>query len=343
MSYAIGVTSGTADKISAVTSNATATLDVVVDVIDKDNGAPPVITCPRTTTVITGSGTNKITTDPVTNHEAVVRAISVVNTHATLSQIVKITRTLGAGTAAVVAGPWTLLPGEKMEYTGNGAWVVYDANGGQKTAQPAAQTVIVLTASGTYTPSPGAKAAFVELWGGGGAGGGAATVASGGGAGGGGAAGGKVDKLFSPASALTVVIGAGGTGVSAADGNAGSDSTAGSLTAKGGLGGKGMASGTTILAALGGATGGTGSGGDLNSGGAPGAPGTRLSGTVGVSGAGASSLAGAGANGLIAQGTGAAASANTAAGGSGSLTLNNGGATVGGAGGSGFMRVTEYY
>ena len=346
MSYALGVTGGTADKIDLVTGVASATLDVFVTQIDKDNASPPVITTVRKVTPITGAATTKITTDPAANHESTVSAISVVNTHATLAQTVAGQITLGAGTPTKLFQPITLQPNEKLECTEIGTWIHYDANGGIYGVVSTAMKRVVLQSgtAQTYTPGVGCRAIDAELVAGGGAGGGSATAASSAAAGAGGGAGGYTKKLISPpASSYTYTIGAGGTGASGAVGGNGGDTTFGALTAKGGTGGAAMAAGTTALASLGGAGGIVGSGGDINEPGEPGAPGVRFSGTVGMSGAGAASVLGGGANGVVAQGAGAAAVANSGGGGGGGLTLNAGAATAGGNGGSGQIVITEYY
>ena len=82
------------------------------------------------------------------------------------------------------------------------------------------------TASGTYTPSSGATSAYVVITGGGGGGGGApAGINSSTGVGG--AGGGTVDAWLklTEGVAATIVIGAGGIGISAANGTNGSHSS----------------------------------------------------------------------------------------------------------------------
>lgn len=106
--------------------------------------------------------------------------------------------------------------------------------------------VQTFTASGTYTPSTGAKYAVVEVFGAGGGGGcGIASIAGRIGAGNGGNAGGSVRAVIdvSGIGTATITIGAGGTGgvYASPDGVAGGDTTwadgTSTIVASGGLGG----------------------------------------------------------------------------------------------------------
>jgi hypothetical protein len=124
-----------------------------------------------------------------------------------------------------------------------------------------------MLASGTFTPSAGAKKALVFVTGGGGAGGGAKNTtgcAPGGGAGA--TAIGLLD--LTGVSSIAATVGAGGTGVFEAAGGAGSSSSFGAILATGGAGG-GYGDGTQLPGALGG----TASGGALNIPGGDGCPG----------------------------------------------------------------------
>ncbi|WP_321921719.1 hypothetical protein [Burkholderia sp. BCC1998] len=91
--------------------------------------------------------------------------------------------------------------------------------------------VQILTASGTYTPTPGATKAFVEAVGGGGAGGGAAATSSGQWAIGAGGSSGAYGKIFIASGLVTqtVTIGAGGVGASGSVGGNGAQTSFGAL------------------------------------------------------------------------------------------------------------------
>ncbi len=342
---------GTADKIDLVTAGATVQADWSCTQVDKlvsDSN-------PTSAKTVVGNGqvaaaaTTKITTDPASSHEAMIREISVVNTHASASFSVQLQQTINGGTARKLSNAYTLAPGEKLLINGDGTLFLYDASGGVKTSVAAALTVAVLTSGSaqTYTTPAGCRAIRVRCIGGGGAGGGGANTASQAALGAGGGSGGYTEKVFSPPSAAyTYTVGAGGTAGTAGNnaGNNGADTTFGGLTAKGATGGGGMAAATTAASTSNGGAGGvTGSGGDINMPGGQGEPGIRTSGTVGQSGAGASSVIAGGAPGISAQANGTAAVANTGAGGSGGCTLNGGGATSGGAGGSGIILIDEIY
>ena len=202
----------------------------------------------------------------------------------------------------------------------------------------------IFTSTGTYTPSTGMV--YAELWciGGGGGGGGVST--SSGSAGGGGAAGSE-SKLIASAATIgasqAVTIGGSGTAGSNSGGTGGTGGTSsvGSLvTCLGGLGGQG---GNNASAA--GGAGQNASGGDFNGTGAAGGGATNGNTALqSFSGAGGSSSIGGGAAGL----TGAAASngnngvTNTGGGGGGAVEAAAGVGKTGGAGGTGFVAVTEY-
>jgi hypothetical protein len=206
--------------------------------------------------------------------------------------------------------------------------------------------VTVFTVDGTFTPD--AKMIFCEVtaWGGGGAGGGApATAAAQVSAGTGGNGGAKSYGSFNAAAigaSKAVDIGAGGTGVSGANGNPGAVTTLGGtlLSAKGGEGGViaavaaavGPLSATATQSAI----------GDIRGWTYPAAIfayGTTSQFAIyGLSGAG--ELGGAINGALNANGT--AANANTGAGGGGTLNTASQVVRTGGTGGSGFMIIREY-
>jgi hypothetical protein len=211
--------------------------------------------------------------------------------------------------------------------------------------------VTTLTGSGTWTPTNGCRAIYVELVGAGGQGGGSATsstqVSVGGGGGGGAYAASWITGI---AATVSYVCGAGGSGAGAgAIGTVGADTTWGATTvvAKGGAGGPVMAAGITLAAQVGGAGGAAAScTGDLKVSGSIGDKGIRLSTTQGWSGDGgaAAYMGTVGANGVVAAagGTVGTAAAATAygSGGSGGATTST--ASAGGAGAPGIIRVWEF-
>src|SRR4051812_13598947 len=131
MGYAL-TNPGTADKIEFVTAVAAVTFDWIETQIDKlvaDTSPTSAKTVPANGTVA-GAATTKVTTDVVALHEALVKAISVVNTHATLTGTVQFQHTINGGTARKLTPAISLAPGEKIEYSAEGVWFVYDAAGG---------------------------------------------------------------------------------------------------------------------------------------------------------------------------------------------------------------------
>lgn len=105
--------------------------------------------------------------------------------------------------------------------------------------------VQTFSASGTYTRSAGVTAAVAYVVSGGGGGGGCPAGSNNVMAGGGG--GGEVRLVkFAPSATHTITVGAGGTGVANANGNAGGASSIGGgvCTANGGLGGKSSGNGS---------------------------------------------------------------------------------------------------
>ncbi len=142
---------------------------------------------------------------------------------------------------------------------------------GDKVIAPGVPNAQTFTANGTWTKPSGLRAVMVEVVGGGGAGGGAAATTANHTKGAGGGAGGYARKLWQASevgSTMTVTVGAGGTGVSGAAGNAGGNSSivslVGTVTANGGGGGPVAAAATTSFGINGG-SGGTATGGDVNS------------------------------------------------------------------------------
>ena len=198
----------------------------------------------------------------------------------------------------------------------------------------------------TYTPTAGTRALYVECIGGGGAGGGAAAASSNLSLGGGGGAGAYSAKWLTGSikSSYTVSVGAGGTGVSGAAGNAGGSTTFDSpsiCTAAGGSGGGTLAAGTAVNTQGGGAGGLSSSGvGDLKLDSADGGWGLRLSASIGRAGSGGGAPIGGGLTGAPAATAAGIAGGNYGGGGSGAITTAA--VQTGGAGASGVIRIWEF-
>jgi hypothetical protein len=79
-----------------------------------------------------------VTTDVASLHEALVKAISIVNTHATLSGTVQLQHTINGGTRGRSRRSSRLAPGEKIEYSAEGVWFVYGADMGVRMGGTAA-------------------------------------------------------------------------------------------------------------------------------------------------------------------------------------------------------------
>ena len=219
-----------------------------------------------------------------------------------------------------------------------------------------------ITTSGTFTVPAGVTSITVEAWGGGGAGGGVTALARATGGGGGGGTYTKATAIaVTPGQVINVTIGAGGTGVSAANGNPGGTTIFAASTSVSAVGGNGgsvnEATGNPLNGAganaatgitFGGGAGGTGNataatnGTSGGGGGGAGDSGAGGAGTTigGVGGAG-TTMGGAGAAGLSVSGPGADA---TLLGGGGSGARNANGASPparrGGAGAPGQIIVS---
>jgi len=163
--------------------------------------------------------------------------------------------------------------------------------------------VTVVKTSQLYAKNPATKFAVVEVQGGGGAGGGSTSVTANSTCSlGGGGTNGAYAKVvvLNPADKTPIAIGSGGAAVSAATGNSGGATSFGSITAPGGFGGNSMSANSVPAVA-----GTNGANTVVDPSGAdivlistpvlqPGILGLRLSGTVGVSGAGGRSAFGDG-------------------------------------------------
>jgi len=204
----------------------------------------------------------------------------------------------------------------------------------------------IFTASGTYTPNAAMRNCIIECIGGGGAGGGSVGTAGHCYSGGGGGSGAYSRSNFAAATigaSQSVTIGAGGTGVVAANGNAGGATSVGALVgANGGTGGT-SSSGTPALGA-GGAGGAIGTG-QIAFRGAPGANGiwSQVA-VIQASGAGGASAFGGGGVGVAALATSANgnAASNYGSGGSGGFSQNTTSSSTGGNGSAGIVIITEF-
>lgn len=139
----------------------------------------------------------------------------------------------GLGAVPVVKnGSAALAPGDLAN--GQVFEVTYDGTNLQLTStnfgHGALVNIQLITATGTYTPTPGATNGFAWIQGDGGAGGGSQATASGNVSGGSGGSGGTFAIVRLPTLASTpVTIGAGGTGVTGAAGNAGAGTSLGTI------------------------------------------------------------------------------------------------------------------
>lgn len=212
---------------------------------------------------------------------------------------------------------------------------------------------IYYTSNGTFSKAsyPWLRAIKVRVQGGGGAGGGAPASSSGNASTGGGGGGGAYAESFITdiaglAASVTITRGAGGTGVSGGNGNAGGTSSFGTLvTANGGSGGLARGASSLTFGTNGGAGSSTGTG-DIVFGGSGGGI-AYASGGFGTGGPGGSSHLGGGGEGHASAsggGTGVTGTAGTLYGGGGGGASTNGYAVAfaGGAGANGIVIVELY-
>ncbi|MFB5642001.1 phage tail protein [Kluyvera ascorbata] len=205
-----------------------------------------------------------------------------------------------------------------------------------------------ITASGTYTPTPGTKKIRVTIIGGGGGGGSGQTNSAGYvSAGSGGGAGGVARKTIdvTSVSSVSVTIGSGGNpGVfsSSQPGGGGTTSFGSYMTAGGGGRGSNCGSvafGVTKLIANGG--GGVGSGGDINTIGGSGGPAIIL-GQGYTSGGGGNSIVAGGGQPIATTESVSGIDGSYGSGGSGAYILASGSEKNGGRGGDGVCIVEEF-
>ncbi len=206
------------------------------------------------------------------------------------------------------------------------------------------------TASGTYTPTPGAGRAVVEAVGGGGGGGGMAPTGAGAAGSAGGGASGTYGLIYidTGLASMAISIGAGGAGgVGGAPGSAGGTTSVGVyMSCPGGFGG-GTGSGVTGPSVTGapGNSGGPASGAVVSSNGSGASSGIALSNSSVLSGTGGASAFGAGGtpSGLNATGgSNGNSGAGPGAGGSGAAAVATGAPVTGGQGFSGQVLFYEY-
>lgn len=335
------------DLLELITANVTVgSIYVQADWADY-NGTT--VTLGRTNTAIISNGTTTLVGSPAGGTVRKVKALFVRNNTGVTPTI---TFRHTDGTTPVDMYQHTFVVNEQVHYIEGVGFYVLDLTAGITGRYLG--TTILQNPTTTFTTGPNTHTIFVRVQAGGGAGGGGTGNATQAAVAGGGSAGGYAEKTFAvqPNTAYTCAIGAGGTGVSNATGNAGGISTftVGGTTvqANGGLGGVGGITqiNTNEITALGGASPSVSTGGDLNAGGQPGLFGHRagpvfITGGSVISGGGGSCIFGAGGNSTNVAGTGNAATVGFGGGGGGGLS-NTTGASTGGAGANGVITVDEY-
>ena len=196
-----------------------------------------------------------------------------------------------------------------------------------------------------YTPTPGARSAYVYLIGGGGGGGvgGSSNTSNRIGPGSGGGSGSLVTLEIPDvtiAANFSVAVGTGG--VSATVGNPTTITVSGvTTTAPGGGAGNVGTSTSGAVISIGGAGGAIGTNGTVNGEGVNGQPGIGISATIGISGNGGESYFGGGGLGRKTHGIGNAGT-GFGAGGGGGLQLGTNATVAGGAGANGLIIIYEY-
>jgi len=246
----------------------------------------------------------------------------------------------------------SLSVGDQLIYTDTYGFSILDSAGNEKNTIISGCLIRIssygTTTSTKHTVDAKCKRARVKMIGGGGGGAGVNGNTSQVGVGGGGGSGGYCEKDYTVTGGtrFTVVSGGGGAGGLSGtnNGSDGSDSTCTdgttTITAKGGKGGISLAAGTSAISALGGAISSISTNGDINGYGQPGEPGVRLSGTIGLSGAGGYNIYGGGGRGLVVAQAGIDGNLY-GSGGSGAIStaaVNR----AGGAGANGIIIIEEY-
>jgi hypothetical protein len=314
----------TGDKIQVITGG-TQAVAVHASFVDLNAGA---VTPGRTNTAISSATTSDVVAAPGASTQRNVKFLSIRNKDASASVAITVQHT--DGTTVSELFKVTLKAGYEIHYNDQLGFALYDANGGcvqtPVTGRFLGSTVLT-SASANFTTGPETNTIRIRGVAGGGGGAGCTSAASAASAGGGGGAGGYLEKVVAvtPNTAYAYTCGAGGTGVSGAAGNNGTDSTfvvgATTYTCKGGTGAVVATALTTLSSYKGGLGGVASTNGDLNSGGATGEDGhiTVVATPVGASGHGGSSPFGAGGPGIAAAGNGSNA-IGFGGGGGGALT-----------------------
>jgi hypothetical protein len=206
----------------------------------------------------------------------------------------------------------------------------------------------MVTATGTFTPTAGITALYIEGVGGGGGGGGVTVTTSGNASCGGGGGGGGYAAVYigTPAASYSITIGAGGAaGVSTGGGGSqgGTTTVGANLTATGGIGGAGgSTTGCTCgLVWAAGGTGGAGTVGTTLLTGSDGGWAISLAAGQALSGSGGASFFGGVSGSVSGTTTGTTGNLYGGGGSGGSVVSNTG--RAGGAGAAGVVRVWEIF
>lgn len=120
----------TSDILRIVTGSAVATIGVHASWVDNASGT---ITPGRTNTNITTAATTTIVASPAASTQRNIKKISINNNHASSST--SITFQHFDGTNSIDLFSWTLLAGESLKMSDEGAWVHQDTQGAQYTYQ----------------------------------------------------------------------------------------------------------------------------------------------------------------------------------------------------------------
>lgn len=257
----------------------------------------------RLNTAISSAATTDVVAAPAGSTTRNVKLLTIRNKDPSASDAITVQHT--DGTTVVELIKVTLLAGYQLQYIDGIGFVLVDASGGTVTTPLTGRFLgssVLTSASSNFTTSPSTNTLRIRGVGGGGGGSGCTSVASAAAGGGGGGAGGYIEKTVavSPNTSYAYTCGAAGTGVSAAAGNNGGNSTfvigATTYTAFGGTGGPQAVALTTLSSYKGGAGGAVSTNGDVNVGGAPGGPGhvTVVATPLGAGGEGGTSPIGAG-------------------------------------------------
>lgn len=204
--------------------------------------------------------------------------------------------------------------------------------------------VQTITASGTYTPTPGTVKAIVELVGGGGGGGGApATGAGQFSIGSGGGAGAYIKSIVSNPVPTTITIGAAGSVTSGNNGGTGGSTSYGTLLVAGGGVGGSVSGPSNAVGAVGGIGGAVATAGNsLNLHGGQGGSGAGTFGAFGITGNGASSPLGSGGGSQVTANTAGLNAQGFGSGGGGAFNGPSNGGNPGGTATAGVVVIYEY-